>query len=205
MTIFMKQFWLFLCIAAALAGGHAFAGDWFDRHGRAPVGDRVYVCHGYTCRVVTPLSLSAAEIGRIVAPLLGASGDADAERQALSRSVAIFEKIGGARVGTSGDLPAMQLGRGRDDQMDCIDEATNTTSLLRLLAERGALKHHRVLQPTARGFLLDGRYPHATAVLAEAGSGRKWSVDSWPRANGEAPVIMPLSDWFRQRTSALPS
>src|SRR5688500_19966928 len=113
MTIFSKQLRLFLCIAGALAGGQAAAGDWFDRHGRAPVGDRVYVCHGYTCRVVTPVSLSAAEIGRIVAPLLGADGDADAERQALSRSVAVFVNIVGARIGTSGDLPAMQFGQDR--------------------------------------------------------------------------------------------
>src|SRR5687767_11312294 len=129
MRMSSKPLWLFLSIAAALAGGQADAGDWFDRQGRAHVGDRVSVCHGYTCRVVTPVSLSAAEIGRIVAPLLGADGDADAERQALSGSVAVFENIVGARIGTSGDLPAMQFGQGRDDQMDCIDEATNTTSL----------------------------------------------------------------------------
>ena len=193
-----------LCLTAALSSGQALAGDWFDRYGRAPAGDRVYICHGYSCRIVTPVSLSSAEMGRIIAPLRDA-GDAEAERQALSHSVALFEKIVGSRAGTGSDLPAMQFGRGGDSQMDCIDEATNTTSLLRVLASRGALKYHKVLQPTARGFFLDGRYPHATAVLAEAATDRKWSVDSWPHANGGPPVIMPLSTWFRQRTGALPS
>jgi hypothetical protein len=62
-----------------------------------------------------------------------------------------------------------------------------------------------VLQPRARGFLLDGRYPHATAVVAETGSGAKWAIDSWPRRNAEPPVIQPLSEWFRSRGGALPS
>jgi hypothetical protein len=200
----LRQTGLVLCLTLVLSAGQAFATDWFDRYGRAPAGHRVYVCHGYSCRIITPTTLSAAEIDRIAAPLLGAV-NAPAERQALSHSVALFEAIVGSRAGTSGDMPAMRFGGGRDGQMDCIDEATNTTSLLRILAGRGALKFHTVLQPTARGFFLDGRYPHATAVLAEAATGQKWSVDSWPHANGEPPVIMPLSAWFRQRTSALPS
>jgi hypothetical protein len=204
MTMLRKSRFI-LCLAAALAGGQAHAVDLFERHGRAPAGDRVFICHGYSCRIVTPVSLSAVEIGRILAPLQETLADAEAERQALSRSIAAFEQVVGLRVGTSGDLPAMQFGGGRDDQMDCIDEATNTTSLLLFLDERGALTHHKVLPPTARGFFFDGRYPHATAVVADKASGQKWSVDSWPRGNGEAPVIMPLRDWSRQRTSALPS
>jgi len=200
----LRETGLLVCLVLALPSGQARAGDWFDRYGRAPAGDRVYICHGYSCRIITPVSLNSAEIDRIIAPLRDAA-DAEAERQALSRSVAEFEAIVGSRAGTSGDLPAMQFGGGRDNQMDCIDEATNTTSVLRVLARRGALQFHKVVQPTARGFFLDGRYPHATAVLAEVATGRKWSVDSWPHANGEPPVIMPLSKWFRQRTSALPS
>jgi hypothetical protein len=89
--------------------------------------------------------------------------------------------------------------------MDCIDEATNTTSLLLLLADKGFLKHHAVREPAARGFFLDGRYPHATAVLSEAGSGERWAIDSWPRANAEPPVVQPLGEWKRSRSGALPS
>ena len=125
--------------------------------------------------------------------------DAAAERDQVSKTVQVFEAIVGARIGTSADLPKMQFGRGGDDQMDCIDEATNTTSLLMLLVQNGYLKHHKVEPPSARGFFLDGRYPHATAVLKVVATGEKWAIDSWPRANAEPPVVQPLKVWKRGR------
>lgn len=199
-------FLLGLVLALPVAAGEAVARDWYETRGTPPPnGNRVYVCHGYTCRIVTPVQLSAGEIGHITAPLSENLADAAAERAALSRVVQIYEEIVGSRIGTSGDLAGMQFGRGADGQMDCIDEATNTTSLLRLLSEQGYLRHHQVREPTARGFFLDGRYPHATAVLAEIAGGEKWAIDSWPRANAEPPVIQPLSEWFRGRGGQIPS
>jgi hypothetical protein len=47
----------------------------------------------------------------------------------------------------------------------------------------------------ARGFFLDGRPPHATAVLVEKTSGSKWSIDSWTVGYGEALEVMPLERW----------
>jgi hypothetical protein len=83
--------------------------------------------------------------------------------------------------------------------MDCIDEATNTTSVLLVAERRGLLRHHEVTSPVARGFFLDGRYPHATAVLRETGGGSAWAVDSWPEANGKPPLVQPLDAWFAAR------
>jgi hypothetical protein len=194
-----------LCIVLvlALAADGAFAINWFSRgHGRAPEGNRVNICHGYTCRIVTPVAFRADDILRIAGDLRGGMATAEAERSAVSRAVQAFEQIVGARIGTGNDLPGMQFGKGTPDQMDCMDEATNTTSLLVFLAERGFLKHHQVEEPSSRGFFLDGRYPHATAVLSVNGSGEKWAIDSWPRANGEPPVIQPLPVWKRSRTGA---
>ncbi len=187
-----------------MATGGPAAADWYAKQGAPPPkGSRLYVCHGYSCRIVTPMTLNEAEIGRIAAPLKDAPS-AEAERQALSRAVQEFETIAGARGGTGGDLARTQVGRAKDGQLDCIDEATNTTSLLRLLAARGALRHHDVSEPAARGFFLDGRYPHATAVIAESAGGAKWAVDSWPRANAEPPVLQPLPEWLRSR-EAIPA
>jgi hypothetical protein len=122
------------CVMCALGAAPA-AADWYTRgHGQAPIGNRVYICHGYTCRIVTPVSFSAAEIGRIAGILAKEAADPAAERAAVSTAVQVFETIVGKRIGTSGDLAKMQFGQGTPDQMDCIDEATNTTSLLRLLA-----------------------------------------------------------------------
>jgi hypothetical protein len=190
---------LVLAVIAVTADG-AFAVNWFKRgHGRAPEANRVHVCHGYTCRSVTPVTLSDPDIEEIAGDLKAGTADAAAERDAISRSVQTFERIVGERIGTSGDLPGMQFGRSNTGQMDCMDEATNTTSLLVLLQAHGYLQHHRVAEPASRGFFLDGRYPHATAVLTETGRGAKWAIDSWPRANAEPPVIQTLREWKRSR------
>ena len=189
-----------LALLLVLSASAANADDWFSRgHGRAPTKDTVYVCHGYTCRIVTPVRFSPAEISRMAGKLAKGVTDDAAEREQVSKTVQVFETIVGARIGTSADLPKMQFGRGADDQMDCIDEATNTTSLLMLLAQNGYLKHHKVEPPSARGFFLDGRYPHATAVLKVVATGEKWAIDSWPRANAEPPVVQPLKVWKRGR------
>ena len=180
--------------------------EWFDLRGAPPPnGSRVYVCHGYSCRIVSPVTFSEAELAKIGSGLAQAT-DAASERAAISSAVQVYETIVGARIGTSADLAKMQFGQGEDNQMDCLDEATNTTSLLILLAEHGYLKRHEVREPSARGFFLDGRYPHATAVLAEQGTGERWAIDSWPRANAEPPVIQLLSEWKRARSGdELPS
>ena len=181
----------------------ALALNWYSSgHGRAPEGNRLNICHGYSCRIVTPVRLSADDIARIAGNLRRGTAGPEAERDAISRAVQAFERIVGARIGTGNDLPGMQFGQGTPDQMDCIDEATNTTSLLVFLRAQGYLKHHTVEEPAARGFFLDGRYPHNTAVLSVIGSGEKWAVDSWPNANGEPPVIQPLGIWRRSRSGA---
>lgn len=197
---------LFLGYLSVFSAASAAAVEWYGRgHGRAPNGDKVYVCHGYGCRIVAPVRFGPADVARIAGPLAHGTTDAAAERDALSGAVQRFEMSVGARIGTAGDRAGMQFGQGTPGQMDCIDEATNTTSLLIFLAEQGYLRHHRVEEPSARGFFLDGRYPHATAVLRDLTTQGKWAIDSWPRANGEPPVVQPLPAWKRSRIGALPS
>ncbi len=199
----MQKFLILIAVTLATA---AHAEDWFSRgHGRAPTQDQIFVCHGYTCRIVTPVRFSAAEIAKIAGSLANGASDGATERGAISKAVQVFETIVGARIGTGHDLPGMQFGQGTDDQMDCIDEATNTTGLLLLLEAHGYLKHHSVEAPAARGFFIDLRYPHATAVVTDKDSGERWAIDSWPRANALPPVIMPLSDWKRSRVGRLDS
>ena len=62
--------------------------------------------------------------------------------------------------------------------MDCIDKSTNTRTLLKYLESHGLLRYHDVMMNASRGFFVDGRYPHSTAVIRDA-SGMKWVVDSW--------------------------
>jgi hypothetical protein len=80
-------------------------------------------------------------------------------------------------------------------QMDCLDETANTTSLLLVLQEQGLLTYHKVEPPESRGFFLDGRYPHFTAIIADKRTGEEWAVDPWRRAPGQIPEILPLIQW----------
>lgn len=195
-TILVAAVGLSACAAQSLSSH----GDWYEaRSASPPAGNRVYICHGYGCRFTTPVTFSRAELATITAPLQVALAGPGQERAALSLSVQAFEEIVGRRVGTSSDRGRTRIGGGDKSQMDCIDEATNTTSLLLMLQSRGVLKHHRIMHPVSRGFFLDGRYPHATAVLGETSGDEKWAIDSWPDDNGKPPVVQRLDKWLASR------
>ena len=112
----------------------------------------------------------------------------------MSRVVQYYERRAIAAIGVK-DRPKSDFGAGRErGQMDCVDESTNTTRILKLLEQQGLLKHHKVMRRASRGFFADGRYPHFTAVLKDP-SGREWVVDSWYEPAGGPPDIMPLEKW----------
>ena len=72
--------------------------------------------------------------------------------------------------------------------------STNTHAFLVYLAESELLKFHKVGRKASRGFFLDGRYPHWTAIVSDPG-GTKWVVDSWYAPTGGAPDIFPYKQW----------
>jgi hypothetical protein len=141
------------------------------------------ICHGYGCAFRSRLDLGTSDDRKFAA-----------ERKAIARAVAYFEKRAQQVTGVR-DQPQSEFGASKiRGQMDCVDESTNTDALLRYLARRGLLKHHKVEARESRGFLLDGRYPHWTAVI-RAPDGVKWVVDSWYAPMGGAPDIIRLGDW----------
>ena len=86
-------------------------------------------------------------------------------------------------------------GCGRNGQLDCVDEATNTTVFLRILESQRLLRRHEVGQPVTRAsFSFD--WPHSTATVTERGSGRAYGIDSWFYDNGEDAVVVPLDQWL---------
>lgn len=178
------------------------AGSWYGAHnGVAPKGDRIYVCHAFGCARKTPFDFSGRQLAVMKRMFAAGKASPEAERKAVARVIAWSEQQIGPVVGSSKDVGGYDLhNSGVPGQMDCIDEATNTTSVLLVAAAHGYLRHHTVASPVARGFFLDGRYPHATAVLRESGSGKAFSIDSWPKDNGEPPVVMPLDAWFESRS-----
>ena len=191
-----------LLVAAMLAGCAVQAelgpDTWYrDRNALLPRKDRLYICHGFGCTYKTPVDFSRADRRKLALILASGKKSPAAERKAVAKAVQWQEARVTAALGTAPDIGGLDMRNASvPGQMDCIDEASNTTSLL-LYAERaGLLRHHRVASPVARGFLLDGRYPHATAVLRERARGQAYAIDSWVLASAEPPVVQPLESWF---------
>ncbi|PWK65931.1 hypothetical protein [Aminobacter sp. AP02] len=158
------------------------------------VTNRIDICHGYSCAFRSRLDLGPNDAKRFASILASGKASPQAERAAIAKAVSYFETRSQQVTGVR-DQPKSEFGASKvRGQMDCVDESTNTNSLLRYLEARGLLKYHKVEAKTSRGFLLDGRYPHWTAVI-RAPDGVKWVVDSWYAPMGGAPDIIPLSDW----------
>lgn len=153
----------------------------------------ISICHGYGCSFRTKLTLGAADGQRLRSIMGAGAASPKAERAALARAVSYFDRRANQATGYK-DRPRTEVGKPERGQMDCVDEATNTRALLLYLAERGLLKFHKVGRNVSRGFFLDGRYPHWTAVIIDP-SGVKWVVDPWYATVGGAPDIFPYEQW----------
>lgn len=175
------------------------SGGWYRQHsGLMPRDDgRIYVCHGFGCAYKTPVEFPPGQLAKLRSILAAGGRSPEAERRAIAKSVAWNEARVAPVVGSGNDVGGYDLrNSGKRGQMDCIDEATNTTSLLLVAQRKGYLRHHDVVSPVARGFFIDGEYPHATAVVVEKESGRAYAIDSWPRGNAELPVVQDVESWF---------
>lgn len=165
-----------------------------------PTTKLVVVCHGFGCERRTAIGLSAGDRAMLAALLTGGRTSADAERRAVAAVTAWFDRRIGPAAGTTHRIArANGLGQHDPGQMDCIDTSRNNTSLFLLLDQLHLLHHHKIEGPEARGFLIDGRGPHATAVLIDVHTGRKWAIDNWTRKYGELPEVMPLDKWMTGR------
>lgn len=163
-----------------------------------PTVSEVVVCHGFGCKYRTSVRLNSNDIGRLREILRRGQRSARDEIDAIASAVAWFERRIGPLAGTSGRTPRAGPDQaGEPGEADCIDESVNTTALLLLLSKLDLLKHHEVVGPESRGYFLDMRYPHATAVVANLQTGARWAIDPWTKRNGERPDTLPLERWMR--------
>lgn len=164
----------------------------------APRDDTVTVCHAYGCQEKTPFTFTAGDLGHLAALMDDVRRDdtAEEERRAIAYAVAWIEWRVGNEVGTASDRPSIDVfGSNDPTQQDCVDEATNTTSYLTVLARNGLLRHHTVERPFAKGNLLLGIWPHWTAVIEDR-AGQRYAVDSSNGANAANPEILAAERWY---------
>ena len=174
-----------------------------------PEGNTITVCHAYGCKMQTRFRFTDEDVAAL-RDLMQKTRRADTaaeERRAVAYAIAWMETRTGDVIGTKADRPGMDFAASGDPtQQDCVDEATNTTSYLLVLAHNGLLKHHTVGTPFAKENLLRGiaGWPHWTAILRENTNGQRWAVDSWIFANGENPAIVEAEKWYISDLNNLP-
>ncbi len=154
------------------------------------------VCSEYGCAVKQWVSLNDAEWNQVGSVFLPASQNAAEERERIREAVALIEEIVGPKAGTDVDRAgATIMTMNKRGQLDCIDEAYNTTTYLRMMDADNFIKFHEIGSPARRGYILN-RWPHNTATVVEHGSEANYVVDSWYGANGMLPDIVTLELWM---------
>jgi len=118
--------------------------------------------------------------------------DAEQERNLIAVAIGALEKIIGAKTGTSADLAGTF--HSIQGQLDCNDEAINSTTYMRLMRQNGLIKLHEIEDMRTRNFFFSG-WPHSTAVIHEIATGERYAVDSWFYDNGFPATIVPFALW----------
>lgn len=159
-----------------------------------PTPEKFSICHGNSCRLRTDVSLSAAEWAQVKASFDPAPADALAERRRIARAIGLLETFAGRQADTLGDAPGMGVHWDPDGQLDCIDEATNSTTYLRMMSADGLIRFHDIGLPANR-FVITAWGPSNTATLTEVATGKGYAVESYFGSNGEPAYVMPLEVW----------
>jgi len=159
-----------------------------------PTPQAFSVCHDLSCHSVSDLSLNHTEWGQVEQLFSVQANDAEKEREQIQQAIALLEQIVGQKAGTAKDLAKNQLTGSRQGQLDCIDEATNTTVYLRMLESEKLLHWHQTASRTSRGILI-GRAPHNTATIIDRQTAVRYAVDAWYFDNGKPPAIVTLKRW----------
>jgi hypothetical protein len=81
----------------------------------------------------------------------------------------------------------------REGRMDCVDNASNTTTYLHVLGSLGLLPGWTVAAQQVRGRF--SFQVHWTAIVVDQRGAGAWAVDSWFRPNGHLPYVMPAAEW----------
>ena len=176
-------------------GGDEEVKGWARERGIAvPASDRLPYCHGFGCEFKTAVPFGSADMAMLAGLFERHRASPIQERVAIGLAQRWFEKKADSVIGAKPDKRGSELGDAhKQGQTDCIDEATNTTTLLSWLERTGMMRWHRTRRPESRGAFL---YAHATAVMTDKTTGIDWVADSWMRDSGDPIDIMPLEKWF---------
>lgn len=151
------------------------------------------VCSGGGCAEIQRVAITLEEWQKVVA-VFSATKDAAQERRQIADAIGVLEKIVGVKTNTSTDRAGTFDNSDFPGQLDCNDEAINTTTYMRLMRQQGLIKLHEIEDIRTRNFFFTG-WPHSTAVIHEIASGQRYAVDSWFYDNAVPATIVPFELW----------
>jgi hypothetical protein len=168
-----------------------------DRISSAYTPNRLVYCFGHGCAQQETIAIQPDDWQAVRALFANADADINQEHRNIRAAIGLLERYAGAQAGTSHDQGGtMEFGYDMGPpQLDCYDEAINASNFLGLLERDGLLRYHRVEAPVQRAFV-NGDIIHATGVVRDVASGRRYAVDSSYFDNGEDASIAPLEDWL---------
>ncbi len=191
-----------------LTNAEAAVSDITRIYRQTPTLEGFDVCFGGGCAEIKHISISPDEWKKITAVfnsnfantqisptrLNNQQVNAEQERKKIANAIGVIEKIVGLKIGTSQDLAGTFNNAGYPGQLDCNDEAINTTSYVRLMLADNLIKLHEIEDMRTRNFFFTG-WPHTTAVIHETTTGQRFAVDSWFYDNGMPATIVPFDLW----------
>ncbi len=176
----------------AILAGHA--SDLKSHH-------RFGVCYGYACNIYQKTGLDDQEWNAVRELFLVETVSAKQERKRIAKSIALIEQFVGPKTGTDDDKArAPIINFNIRTEMDCIDEANNSTTYLYLLRQDGLITYHTLGYKLRRNWS-NLSYPHSAATIHEINKSKgvegdgHFVVDSWFHKNGALPEIIPASVW----------
>ncbi len=186
---------LFSCCFLFVLNAGAAVSDINRIYHEIPTLEAFDVCSGGGCADIQRVALTQEEWQKIVAIFSNSDkASAEQERKQLSLAIGKLEDIVGVKAGTSTDRAGTFDNSSYPGQLDCNDEAINTTTYMRLMYSHGLIKLHEIEDMRTRNFFFTG-WPHTTAVIHEVATGRRFAVDSWFYDNGAPATILPFEQW----------
>lgn len=177
-----------------VSNAHAAISDISRIFRQTPSLSQFEVCQGGGCAQSDLVAITDAEWKQITQLFKAKATNAADERALISKAIGLLEQIVGEKNGTATDRAGTFDNKAFLGQLDCNDEAINTTTYLRLLKSNGLMPLHEIEDMRTRNFFFTG-WPHTTAVIRETKTEARFAVDSWFYDNGHPATIVPFSEW----------
>lgn len=159
-----------------------------------PRSKTAFVCSAYGCKSMHNFEFDADLITYLRTLFNNVSSPSE-ERKAIKLAITKIEQVAGPATGTATDEPMMGFsGNGNPSQMDCVDEATNSTSYLIIMHRLGLINYHDINTPNWKGGLF--KWTHYAAVITDRDTKVKWAIDSGVGKNGDPPLIIEFDKWY---------